>query len=315
MGEALRFVEVGPRDGFQNWPDPVSTEIKEGLVRDLLGAGVETVEATSFVSPKWVPQMADAEDLMRRLGPELHPRLRVLVPNLRGYERAVAAGARSVVVNVGATEGFNRKNLNRGVEETVSEIVAVCAAAAGAGVEVAGSLSVAWGCPYDGPVGQERAMAVARRLLEAGCDRLSIADTIGVANPESVATLCRAAVAEFGSERVAVHFHDTRGLGVANVLTALESGVREFEGSIGGIGGCPFAPRSTGNVCSEDLLHMLELIGFAVGARVQRLLEIAASLAETLGKPLPGKLHRAGLEPWVVAEGAGRAQAPPSTAG
>jgi hydroxymethylglutaryl-CoA lyase len=278
--EPIRFVEVAPRDGFQNWPDPVSTEVKERLVRDLLETGVTTVEATSFVSPKWVPQMADAEELMARLGGGPADRLRVLVPNLRGYRRAVVAGAREVVVNVGATDGFNRKNLNRSVEETLAEIAEVCAAASADGVGTVGSLSVAWGCPYDGPVPPARSLEIARRLVAAGCDRLSIADTIGVAHPAAVRELLGAVLAEFGPSRVAAHFHDTRGLGVANGLAALEVGVREFEGSVAGIGGCPFAPRSTGNVCSEDLLHML---------------------AETLGKPLPGKLYKAGLEPWVAA--------------
>jgi hydroxymethylglutaryl-CoA lyase len=253
------------------------------------------------VSPTWVPQMADAEELMGRLGPDLHPRLRVLVPNRRGFERALAAGATTVVVNAAATDGFNRRNLNRSVAETLDEIASVCEAAAPAGVEVVGSVSVAWGCPYDGPVTKQQALEVSRRLLAAGCARLSIADTIGVAHPSAVSELCHDALGEFGTDRVAVHFHDTRGLGVANVLAALEAGVREFEGSLGGIGGCPFAPRATGNVCSEDLLHMLDLFGYPSGARVPRLLEIAGRLAEALGKPLPGKLYKAGLEPWVSA--------------
>ena len=300
MGDAIRFVDVAPRDGFQNWPDPVAIEIKERLVRELLEAGVGTVEATSFVSPRWVPQMADAEELMRRLGPELQARLRVLVPNRRGFDRALAAGARAVVVNVGATDGFNRKNLNRSVAETLEEIGAVCAAAKAARVDVIGSLSVAWGCPYDGPVSRERALEVADSLLQAGCDSVSIADTIGVAQPAAVGYLCREAVSRFGADRVAVHFHDTRGLGVANGLAALEAGVREFEGSIAGIGGCPFAPRSTGNVCSEDLLHMLELMGHSSGASVPLLIEIAGRLAAELGQPLAGKLYKAGLEPWAA---------------
>ena len=301
MGEPVRFVEVAPRDGFQNWPDPVPTEVKERLVRDLLGAGVETVEATSFVSPRWVPQMADAEELLARLGGEAAPRLRVLVPNLRGFERAVAAGARAVVLNCAATDGFNRRNLNRTVAETLDEVAQVCRAAAAAGVATVGSLSVAWGCPFDGPVKPERALEVARRLADCGCERLSIADTIGVAHPAAVAEVLGPAVQEFGAGRVAAHFHDTRGLGVANVLAALEAGVREFEGSVGGIGGCPFAPRATGNVCSEDLLHMLELDGHPSGVSVPALVAIAVGLAETLGRPLPGMLHRAGLEPWAAA--------------
>jgi hydroxymethylglutaryl-CoA lyase len=296
----IRFVEVAPRDGFQNWPDPVSTEVKEKTVRGLLAAGIEKVEATSFVSPKWVPQMADAEQLLERLGPELAGSLRVLVPNRRGLERAIAAGARNVIVNAAATDGFNRRNLNRTVAESLAEIADVCSAAREAGVQVDGSVSVAWGCPYDGPVGKEQALDVARRLLEAGCVKLSIADTIGVANPAAVADLCADAVAEFREPAVAVHFHDTRGLGAANVLAAFEVGVREFEGSLGGIGGCPFAPRATGNVCSEDVLHMLELMGHSSGADVAKLIELAGWLAEALGKPLPGKLYRAGLEPWVA---------------
>lgn len=301
MSEEIRFVEVAPRDGFQNWPEPVSIEIKEKLVRDLLDAGVATVEATSFVSPKWVPQMADAEELLRRLGPKIVPRLRVLIPNLNGFERARKAGARNVIVNVAATDGFNRKNLNRTVDETLAEIGAICVAAADTGIQVDGSVSVAWGCPFDGPVDRGRVLEVVVKLVELGCARVSIADTIGVADPDAVRLLCEDTLKVLTADRIAVHFHDTRGLGVANVMAALGAGVEEFEGSIGGIGGCPFAPRSTGNVCSEDLLHMLELMGHRSGADMRRLLEVSNWLEEALGKPLPGKLHRAGLEPWVAA--------------
>ena len=296
----VRFVEVAPRDGFQNWPHPVTTEIKAKLVTGLLNAGVETVEATSFVSPKWVPQMADAAELLAQVGEEALPHLRVLVPNLRGFERAAQVGARRVIVNVGATDGFNLKNLNRRVDETLAEIGVVCESAAGWGVRVDGSVSVAWGCPYDGAVEPSRSLAVASALLEAGCALVSIADTIGVAQPGAVRELAGQAVREFGPERVAVHFHDTRGLGVANALAGLEVGVVEFEGSLGGIGGCPFAPRSTGNVCSEDLLHMVDLLGYRTGIDMPRLLELANWLAAALDATLPGKLYRAGLEPWVA---------------
>ncbi|GAC1657556.1 MAG: hydroxymethylglutaryl-CoA lyase [Candidatus Dormibacteraceae bacterium] len=297
----IRFIEVSPRDGLQNWPDPVSTDVKEALVRGLLEAGVETVEATSFVSPKWVPQMADAESLLERLGLDVRSRLRVLVPNRRGLERALAAGVQRVVIVTSATDGFNRANLNRSVDESLAEVAEVCAAASAAGVPVDGSLSVAWGCPFDGPVSADRSLAVAGRLLAAGCARVALADTIGVAGPAAVRALSSRAVAEFGADRVAAHFHDTRGLGVANVLAAHEAGVREFEGSLGGIGGCPFAPRATGNVCSEDALHMLELMGETSGADLARLISLAGWLADALGRPLPGKLYRAGLEPWVAA--------------
>ena len=297
----IRFVEVSPRDGFQNWPDPVSTDVKEQLVKGLFEAGMETVEATSFVSPGWVPQMADAEELLARLGPELRAVVRVLVPNSRGLGRAITAGARQIVVVSSATEEFNRRNLNRSIDETVADIVEICDRAKEAGVRVDGSISVAWGCPFEGPVRPERALHVARRLLAAGCTKVSIADTIGVADPGAVMSLAGQAVAEFGPERVAMHFHDTRGLGAANVLAAYEVGVREFEGSLAGIGGCPFAPNATGNVCSEDILHMLELMGHHSGADTAKLITLARWLAGALGQALPGRLYKAGLEPWVAA--------------
>ncbi len=291
---------MAPRDGFQNWGQPVGTDVKEQLVRGLLDAGIPTVEATSFVSPKWVPQMADAAELMARLGPGLQHRVRVLVPNLRGFESAREAGARTVVVNAGVTDGFNQRNLNRPVADTLRGIGEVCRAADAAGVKVIGSVSVAWGCPFDGPVSAERALDLSRRLLELGCRQLSIADTIGVAEPRGVRALAGAAVTEFGADRVAVHFHDTRGMGLANSLAALEVGVREFEGSLAGIGGCPFAPRSTGNVCSEDVLHMFQLMGEPSGANLAALIELAGWLSEALSAELPGRLHRAGLAPWAV---------------
>lgn len=296
----IRFVDVAPRDGFQNWAKPVSTEIKERTVRGLLEAGVQLVEATSFVSPKWVPQMADAEELIDRLGPDLLPSLRVLVPNLRGFERAAQAGARRVVVPVSATDGFNLKNLNHRVDESLAEIRAICDSAAGWGAQVDGAVSVAWGCPFDGRVEPSRALSVAAALLESGCAMVSLADTIGVADPAAVRDLCGEAIRQFGADRVAVHFHDTRGLGVANVLAALEVGVVEFEGSLAGIGGCPFAPRATGNVCSEDVLHMLELMGYRTGVSMPKMLELAAWLADALQTTLPGMLYKAGLEPWVA---------------
>lgn len=296
----IRFVDVAPRDGFQNWAKPVSTEIKERTVRGLLEAGVQLVEATSFVSPKWVPQMADAEELIDRLGPDLLPSLRVLVPNLRGFERAAQAGVRRVVVPVSATDGFNLKNLNHRVDESLAEIRAICDSAAGWGAQVDGAVSVAWGCPFDGRVEPSRALSVAAGLLESGCAMVSLADTIGVADPAAVRDLSGEAIRQFGADRVAVHFHDTRGLGVANVLAALEVGVVEFEGSLAGIGGCPFAPRATGNVCSEDLLHMLELMGYRTGVSMPKMLELAAWLAGALETTLPGMLYKAGLEPWVA---------------
>ena len=306
-GDQVAFVEVGPRDGFQNWPAPVPTPVKMALIDDALAAGVPRVEVTSMVSPKWVPQLADAEEVLRQLagrGADTMKRLRVLVPNLRGFERAAAffdGGLANVLVNVGVTDGFNQHNLNRTVAETIEDIRQVVAAAEPAGVRVDASISVAWGCPYDGPVSPERAVEVAAAVADLGVAELSFGDTIGVAAPAGVLALSRLALERFPAIDVAMHFHDTRGLGVANAEAALEAGVRSLEGAIGGIGGCPFAPNSTGNVCSEDMLAMVEDMGYSTGIDIGRMTQAAVRLESALGEELPGKLHRAGPAPWLAA--------------
>jgi hydroxymethylglutaryl-CoA lyase len=300
------FTEVGPRDGFQNWPRPVSTPVKLELIHAALDAGVPRVEVTSMVSPKWVPQLADAETVLETLrdeGGDVLQRVRVLVPNLKGMERASRFfddGLANVLVNVGVTEGFNRHNLNRSVEETLQDVGEVVAAAAPKKVRVDASVSVAWGCPYDGPVAPERAVAVAQRLAEIGVAELSFGDTIGVAAPAEVRRLSEMALQVLAGIDVAMHFHDTRGLGVANAQAALAAGVRLLEGSIGGIGGCPFAPNSTGNVCSEDMLAMVTDLGYETGIDLDRMVAAAVSLERALGEKLPGKLHLAGPAPWLA---------------
>ena len=299
--DRVDFVEVGPRDGFQNWPAPVSTEIKLDLVRRALAAGVQRVEATSTVHPRWVPQMADAEAVLGALSDADMARIRVLVPNLRGVERAIAGRARNVLVNVGVTDGFNRHNLNRSVEETLADITDVLGVAGSAGVKVDASISVAWGCPYEGEVAPARVIELAARLVDMGCAELSFGDTIGVATPTGVIELCTRAVERFPDIPLFMHFHDTRGMALANALVALDCGVRSFEGSVGGIGGCPFAPNSTGNVCSEDLLAMVEDLGYETGIDVDRLADAARAMAAELGAELPGRLQRAGPAPWLQA--------------
>jgi hydroxymethylglutaryl-CoA lyase len=316
-GTRVTFIEVGPRDGFQNWPAEVPTEVKLKLIRAALDAGVPRVEATSMVSPKWVPQLADSAQVMAGLtrnlireSPADPDRIRVLVPNLRGYQDALAAGARNVLVNVGVTEGFNRHNLNRSVAETVEDIGRVMLDALDRGIRVDASVSVAWGCPYDGPVEPEQALDLAGRLVELGVAELSFGDTIGVATPSGVRRLASMALERFPNLDIAMHFHDTRGLGLANAMAALEVGVRTLEGSIGGIGGCPFAPNSTGNVCSEDLLAMVHDLGFETGIDVDAMAQAARDLEAALGAELPGKLHRAGPAPWLAPTAAERAAAP-----
>jgi hydroxymethylglutaryl-CoA lyase len=303
-GGKLWFTEVGPRDGFQNWPQPVSTGTKLDLIRAALAAGVPRVEVTSMVSPRWVPQLADAGDVLDALrGDGVLGRVRVLVPNLKGMERAsnyFGDGLANVLVNVGVTDGFNRHNLNRTVDETLADIGEVIAAAGPAKVRVDASISVAWGCPYDGPVSPEQALEVAEKVAAMGVAELSFGDTIGVAAPAEVGRLSEMALQRFPNIDVAMHFHDTRGLGVANAEAALWVGIRHLEGSIGGIGGCPFAPNSTGNVCSEDMLAMVTDLGYETGIDLDRMMGAAVALEEALGEQLPGKLHRAGPAPWLV---------------
>ena len=296
----IHFTEVGPRDGLQNLDQDLSIEVKLALVERLLDADLDLVEATSMVSPRWVPRMADGEALLSALvaarGHGVLRRVRVLVPNVKGLERALGVGALRVVANLGATEGFNRANLRQGVEETLGEIQRMSELAREQGCILDVGISCSFGCPFEGRVDQDRVAELADRLQEMGAAEIGIADTIGVADPRQVSSLieflARSGVA---AEQLSLHFHDTRGMGLANALAAYEAGVRHFEGSVGGIGGCPFAPRSTGNVCSEDLLHMLVRVGAETTVDLEGLCQAASYLEEVLERPLPGRLYRAGI--------------------
>jgi len=292
---AVRWTDVGPRDGLQNLPDPVPTEVKVRLVQGLLDAGAPRVEATSFVSPKWVPQLGDAADVLRGLGPDALPRLRVLIPNLRGLELALEHGVRNVLVTVGATESFNRRNVNRSVGESMDGVSDIVALASQHGVVVDCALSVCFGCPFEGEVAVERVVSLSAELVRRGVEEVGIADTIGVADPAQVARVVGAVAEVVPLDRVSVHFHDTRGMGVANVVSAYSAGVTRFEGSVGGLGGCPFAPRSTGNVASEDSLQALQRMGAQVAVDLDAYCAVAEQLGADLGMQLPGKLHRAGV--------------------
>jgi hydroxymethylglutaryl-CoA lyase len=287
------WVEVGPRDGLQSWSNTLPTSTKVGLVTSLLDCGFRRVEATSMVHPKWVPQLADAEALLEAL-PDHLDHLRVLVPNRRGLERARNAGVRNIAVTVAATDGYNQHNLNRSVAETLQEIAEIAAQARQDGVAVDASISVAFGCPYEGPVAPTRIAEVAAALADAGIEEISLGDTIGVGNPAQVEDLFQALKERLPSVRWGAHFHDTRGTAMANMLAALETGVKLFEGSVGGIGGSPFAPGAAGNLCSEDALAMLDAMGISTGVDVNRLIEVARGLERTLGAPLPGKVHVVG---------------------
>jgi hydroxymethylglutaryl-CoA lyase len=288
------WTDVAPRDGLQNIADTISTNAKVRLVRGLLDAGVPRVEATSFVSPRWVPQLADAAAVLVAFEQDV-ARLRVLVPNLRGLELALAHGMRNVLVTIAATDSFNRRNVNRSVAESLDEISHIVELASERECAVDVALSVSFGCPFEGVVAPERVVSLCADLAARGVAEIGIADTIGVATPADVTHMCALVSDALALERISLHVHDTRGLGVANVVAAFEAGIRRFDGSVGGVGGCPFAPRATGNVCSEDALQALDSLGAVTGIDLAAMCGVAETLASDLGRDLPGKLYRAGI--------------------
>jgi hydroxymethylglutaryl-CoA lyase len=296
----VTWTDVAPRDGLQNIAASVPTEVKVRLVEGLLGAGVPRVEATSFVSSKWVPQLADGAEVLRALGPEALPRLRVLIPNRRGLALALEHDVRNVLYTIAATDTFNRRNVNRSVSESLDDLDAVVADAREAGCDVDVAVSVSFGCPFEGAVDPQRVVDLCSELVSRGASEVGIADTIGVAHPAAVRELCTRAGGVVPDRRLSLHVHDTRGLGVANVLVAYEAGVTRFDGSAGGLGGCPFAPRSTGNVCSEDALQAVASAGGEHGCDLAAYCVVSETLAADLGMNLPGKLHRAGI--WTGAQ-------------
>ncbi|MFF3545562.1 hydroxymethylglutaryl-CoA lyase [Streptomyces platensis] len=290
----VRIHEVGARDGLQNERTVVPTEVKAEFIHRLAAAGLPTVEATSFVHPKWVPQLADAEQLFPLLD-DLDPqRLPVLVPNERGLDRALALGARRIAVFGSATESFAKANLNRTVDAALAMFAPVIARAKDARVEVRGYLSMCFGDPWEGPVPVAQTVRVCRALLDLGCDELSLGDTIGVATPGHVQTLL-AALNEAGvpTSRIGVHFHDTYGQALANTFAALQHGITTIDASAGGLGGCPYAKSATGNLATEDLVWMLHGLGIETGVDLDLLTATSVWMAEALGRPSPSRTLRA----------------------
>ncbi|MET7764956.1 hydroxymethylglutaryl-CoA lyase [Streptomyces sp. NPDC005393] len=289
----VRIHEVGPRDGLQNEKALVPVAVKAEFIRRLAEAGLGTIEATSFVHPTWVPQLADAEELMPLLD-GVEARLPVLVPNARGLDRALALGAREIAVFGSATESFAKANLNRTVDEALEMFEPVVAKAREAGVTVRGYLSMCFGDPWEGPVPISQTVSVSRRLLDMGCDEISLGDTIGVATPghvlELLATLNEAGIP---TDRLAVHFHDTYGQALANTLAALQHGVTTVDASAGGLGGCPYAKSATGNLATEDLVWMLDGLGIETGVDIGRLTATSVWMARHLGRPSPSRTVRA----------------------
>lgn len=293
----VRIHEVGARDGLQNEKAVVPTEIKAEFIRRLAAAGLTTVEATSFVHPKWVPQLADSEQLfplVRDLAEDGEVKLPVLVPNDRGLDRALALGARSVAVFVSATESFAKANLNRTMAQALAMSEPVVARARDQKVHVRGYLSMCFGDPWEGPVPIAQVVRTAKALLDMGCDELSLGDTIGVATPGHVLSLL-AELNEEGvpTDRIGVHFHDTYGQALSNTLAALQHGVRTVDASAGGLGGCPYAKSATGNLATEDLVWMLDGLGIETGVDLGLLTATSAWMAEQLGRPSPSRTVRA----------------------
>ncbi|HSW20903.1 MAG TPA: hydroxymethylglutaryl-CoA lyase [Ramlibacter sp.] len=288
--ERLYITDVAPRDGLQNQPVTVDTAGKLALIERLAAAGVASVEAASFVSPKAVPQMADAGELLPLVQARL-PALRAsaLVPNLKGLQRAHAAGAREIAVVLSATETMNRKNINMGLEQAADVSEQTLYVAQSLGLRTRAYVAVAFDCPFEGETPLDRVVALAIRMRRAGANEIVIADTIGSASPGMVKERMTALVDALGADCLAAHFHDTRGMGAANVWAALEAGIRRFDASVGGIGGCPFAPGAAGNIATEDLVLLAQRSGFETGMSLERLLDAVAFAQLLLARPVGGR--------------------------
>ena len=303
MADRVRVYEVGPRDGLQNEATAIPLETKRRFIELLAGAGLREVEATSFVSPKAIPQLADADALLPLLPRAPGVSYPVLVPNERGMARAEAAGATALAVFTGATDAFTEHNIGMTVDESLAAFEPVLGRAADLGWWRRGYVSVAFGCPYTGAVDPHQAVAVATRLLELGVDEVCFGDTIGVGVPAQVSVLTDAATrAGIELRQIAYHFHDTRGTALANVVAGLDAGIRCFDSSAGGTGGCPYAPGAAGNLATEDLVYLLDASGFEHGVALEGVLEAARFITTALGKPLATKVGQAGG--WDAATGA-----------
>ncbi len=289
----VRIVEMGPRDGLQNEGQVVPLATKLELIERLADAGLREIEATSFVSPKWVPQMGDHAELMRALQRRPGVGYPVLTPNLQGFEAALAAGAEQVAVFAAASEAFSKKNINCSIAESIERFLPVMAAARTAGVQVRGYVSCVIGCPYEGAIAPAKVAEVSERLIHIGCHEISLGDTIGVGTPASVQRMLQAVAARVPPERLAGHYHDTYGMAVANVFASLQFGLRCFDASVGGLGGCPYAKGATGNVATEDVVYLLHGLGHDTGIDLDRLVDTAAWISARLDRPPASRVARA----------------------
>ncbi|MBY0088584.1 hydroxymethylglutaryl-CoA lyase [Brevibacillus sp. M2.1A] len=291
----VQIVEVGPRDGLQNESAIVPAAAKIALIHKLMAAGLKRIEASSFVNPKWIPQLADADEVLQGINRSQEVALSALVPNIRGLERARQCGLTEIALFMSASETHNQKNINKPIADTYPILREVAQEALALGMKVRGYISTVFGCPYEGNVPLDNSRRVTEALLEMGVYEISLGDTIGVATPKQVHEVFGELVKDVTNERLAAHFHDTRGTGLANVAAALDEGIRIFDSSIGGLGGCPYAPGAAGNISTEDLVYMLHGMDYETGVDLEKLIEAGAYIGQQLGKELPSKVLRASL--------------------
>jgi hydroxymethylglutaryl-CoA lyase len=290
----VTIVEVGPRDGFQIERRFIPTALKIELIEGLIDAGLPVIEVTSFVSPKAVPQLADAAEVVAGIRNRDRAELLALVPNLKGAERAIAAGVDSIGLVVSASESHNAKNVNRTVDRSLAGFADVVATARAAGVDVKGGIATSFGCPFEGDVPVAQVVRIAQHYAELGITRIGLADTTGMAQPKHIQAVVRAVRAALPEADLGLHLHNTRGLGLVNAHVGLEEGIRRLDASVAGLGGCPFAPGATGNICTDDLVFMLEGLDLATGVDLDRLLTVARRVEAVIGRELPGQVLKAG---------------------
>jgi len=293
LNNAVRIVEVGPRDGLQNERAEVPTALKVELIERLADAGLPAVEATAFVSPKWIPQMADHTEVLERIRKKPGVSYPVLTPNLKGFEAARAAGATEVAIFGAASESFSKKNINCSIAESLERFRPVAQAAQAANVKVRGYVSCVLGCPYEGEIKPERVADVAAALYEMGCYEVSLGDTIGTGTPGKTKAMIEACARRVPLEKLAGHYHDTYGQALANIYASLETGVSTFDASVAGLGGCPYAAGASGNVATEDVVYMLNGLGVHTGVDLQRLVDIGRWICAILKKEPGSKVNRA----------------------
>jgi isopropylmalate/homocitrate/citramalate synthase len=289
----VQVVEVGPRDGLQNEPARIPTAEKIAFVNRLADAGHSVIEVSAFVSPKWVPQMADAADVFAGITRQAGVRYTALVPNLAGLARARDARVDEIAIFAAASDTFSKRNINQTIDESLASYKAVADAARADGLRVRGYLSTCFGCPFEGAVSPQQVADVAARLFDLGVYQVAISDTIGIAHPGQVPTVVDAVASRLPLSHIALHFHDTRGTALVNVLAGLESGVTTFDASAGGLGGCPYAPGAAGNLATEDLLYMLDGLGIETGVRIEDVMDASVAIEPMLGHPLPSRVVQA----------------------